>query len=260
MIINEAHVDLETPTGTMRTHTYEPAAPGSYPGVVLFSEIYQVTGPIQRVARWLAGHGYIVAAPEIYHELEELGSQFGYDDAGTEKGNAYKIQKAVSAYDSDARAVLDYLKGRPDCNGRLGSIGICIGGHLSLRCSFNPDVLAAVCFYATDVHKGSLGKGGDDSLARFGEIKGETMMIWGRQDRHVPVEGRQKIYNGFVEAGVNFTWHEFNARHAFIRDAGYRYNPTLQTICLEMVAEMFCRKLQLGEPTRTPGDNRPDPC
>jgi hypothetical protein len=54
----------------------------------------------------------------------------------------------------------------------------------------NPDVLAGVCFYATDIHKGSLGKGGDDTLERMGELKSEMLMIWGRQDPHVPTEGR----------------------------------------------------------------------
>ena len=58
----------------------------------------------------------------------------------------------------------------------------------------NPGVLAAACFYATDIHKRSLGKGmHDDSLDRAGEIKGEILHIWGRQDPHVPLEGRNLI-------------------------------------------------------------------
>ena len=86
-------------------------------------------------------------------------------------------------YDSDARAALDYLKSRDDSTGRLGVMGICIGGHLAFRAAMNPDVLAAACFYATDIHKGSLGKGmKDNSLERAAEIKGELLHIWGRQD------------------------------------------------------------------------------
>ena len=72
--------------------------------------------------------------------------------------------------------------------------------------------------HATDIHKVSFGKGGDDSLARAGEIKGEMLMIWGRQDPHVPAEGRAKIHARMAEVGVDYTWHEFNGQHAFIRD------------------------------------------
>ena len=56
MILQEdPSVDLETPTGPMRTYVYRPVAPGRYPGLVFFSEIFQRTGPIKRTAALLAG-------------------------------------------------------------------------------------------------------------------------------------------------------------------------------------------------------------
>ena len=248
VLITEDFTDLATPTGPMRTYLFQPAAPGRYPGIVLFSEIYQVTGPIQRVARAVAGQGYIVGAPEVYHEFEPLGTPFAYNKEDTDKGNRYKIDKEVAAYDSDARAVLDYLKSLPECTGKLGSMGICMGGHLSFRAAMNPDVQAGVCFYATDIHSRSLGKGKNaNSLDRVGEIIGEMLMIWGRQDPHVPRQGRELIYKTMSDAEVDFTWHEFNAQHAFIRDEGYRYNPPLAQICYAMVFELFQRQLRLGE-------------
>ncbi len=112
MILQEqTAVDLATPTGPMRTYMFRPAAKGKYPAVVLFSEIFQATGPIRRFAAFIAGHGYIVAVPEVYHELEPAGTVLAYDQAGSDKGNADKYAKAVSSYDSDARALLDYLRG-----------------------------------------------------------------------------------------------------------------------------------------------------
>lgn len=249
MIIVESYVDIETPTGTMRTFIFKPAAQGTWPGVVFFSEIYQVTGPIARTARWLAGNGFLVAVPEVYHEFEPLGSPFDYDTEGTDKGNRYKIEKDLPAFDSDARAVLDWLGTQDDCNGRFGCLGICMGGHLSFRCAMQPDVLAGACLYATDIHKGSLGKGmADDSLARIPEIKGELAMVWGRQDRHVPRDGRRLIYDRLADADVYFSWYEFNARHAFVRDEGYRYDPALTRVVEDLILEVFRRRLQLGEP------------
>jgi carboxymethylenebutenolidase len=66
---------------------------------------------------------------------------------------------------------------------------------------------------------------------RTGEIKGELCMFWGRQDPHVPTEGRCMVYNALVDNGVNFTWHEFNGQHAFLREEGHRYVPELARIC-----------------------------
>src|SRR5580692_679770 len=133
MTIIDEHVDLPTPSGPMRTHIVRPAAQGKYPAIVFYSEIFQVTGPIRRTAAMLAGQGYIVAVPEVYHEFESAGTVLAYDQAGSDRGNQWKTTKELASYDSDARAVLDHLKSRPDCTGQLGAMGICIGGHLAFR-------------------------------------------------------------------------------------------------------------------------------
>lgn len=248
MTLQEAtHLDLATPTGPMRTHLFEPAAPGRYPGLLLYSEIFQVTAPIRRTAAFLAGHGFIVAVPEIYHEYEPAGTVLAYDQAGADRGNALKTTKTVLAYDTDARSVLEHLAAHPRCTGKLGVMGICIGGHLAFRAAMNPSVLAAACFYATDIHKRGLGHGmNDDSLDRISAIKGELLMIWGRQDPHVPAEGRAKIYAALAAAGANFTWHEYNGAHAFLRDEGYRYDPELAHQTLGMAVQLFRRQLTIG--------------
>ena len=249
MIIQEhEHVDLATPSGPMRTYLFRPTAPGRYPGIVFFSEIFQVTAPIRRTAAFLAGHGYVVAVPEVYHELEPAGAVLAYDAPGAERGNAHKTAKDVASYDHDARAVIAHLQSRPDCTGKIGAIGICLGGHLSFRCAMNPEILAAACFYATDIHKRSLGKGmNDNSLDRIPEIKGELLMIFGRQDPHIPAEGRRTLYDALATAQTNFTWHEFNGQHAFMRDEGPRYDPALARICYDLTLELFHRRLFEGD-------------
>ena len=247
IIINDEYVTLDTPTGPMRTHIVRPAAPGSYPGVVFYSEIFQITAPIRRTAALLAGHGYIVAMPEIYHEFEPAGTILAYDQAGSDRGNELKTAKTIAAYDADARAVLDHLKSRPDCTGHLGAMGICIGGHLAFRAAFNPDVLGTVCFYATDIHKGGLGLGmNDDSLARAAEIKGELLMVWGRQDPHIPTEGRMMVLARLNEVGTRLNWHEVNGAHAFLRDEGIRYDPDLARSMFGLALDLFHRTIAVG--------------
>jgi carboxymethylenebutenolidase len=249
LLVEDPFADVPTPTGPMRTYLYRPVpaqgtkGPEKFPGVILYSEIFQRTAPIHRTAAMLAGNGFLVAVPEIFHEYEPAGTVLAYDKPGTDRGNELKVTKPVAAHDTDARALLDHLKASPHCSGKLGVMGICIGGHLAFRAAMQPDVRATACFYATDIHKGSLGKGGDDSLARAGDIQGELMMVWGRQDPHVPDEGRALIQKRLVEAGVVFTWHEHNAQHAFLRDEGHRYDPQLALLSYRQVIELFRRIL-----------------
>lgn len=52
----------------------------------------QVTGPVARFARQIAGQGYIVAAPSSYHDF--TGPEpLAYDNLDTDRGNKYKIEK-----------------------------------------------------------------------------------------------------------------------------------------------------------------------
>ena len=247
--------DIETPTGPMRTNIFRPAAAGRYPGIVLYSEIFQVTGPIRRTAAMLAGHGFVVGVPEIFHEYEPAGTVLGYDSAGADRGNWCKTDKPLAAYEADLAALREFLKSHPNSTGRLGSMGICIGGHLNFRNCFSPDIRAGVSFYATDIHKldshvRGLGKGmADDSLerARRGDIRGELLMVWGRQDPHVPFEGRMQIRRALEEGGINHETVEVNGAHAFLRDEGPRYNPALARQCYGLAIELFQRRLGEGD-------------
>jgi carboxymethylenebutenolidase len=252
MIVTEEFVELATPFGPMRTHITRPVAPGRYPGLVFWTEIFQVTGPIRRMAAMFAGHGYIVAVPEVYHEFEAPGTVLAYDQAGSDRGNLLKYSKELASYDADARAALDHLAARPDSTGKLGALGICLGGHLAFRTAMQPDVSGAVCFYATDIAQGTLGRGkSDDSLARAAAIKGELLMIWGRQDPHIPLDDRRKILARLDELGVKqglrYSWHEVNGAHAFMRDEGPRYDPELALQLYSVALDFLHRRLGQGD-------------
>jgi carboxymethylenebutenolidase len=162
MIVHTETADLDTPTGVMRTHVYapRPAASGKrWPGVVLYPEIFQQTAPIARLSVQVASQGYVVMAPEIYHEHEPPGTVLAYDDAGRDKGMAYKLATPLTTFDADAGVVTRALREHPSCSGRIGAIGFCIGGHLALRAALRPDVLACASFYPTDLHTRALGAG-----------------------------------------------------------------------------------------------------
>lgn len=212
-----------------------------------------MTGPVARFARQIASHGYIVAAPSSYHEF--ISSEpLPYDGPGTDKGNELKITKTVAGYDEDATLSIDALLDMPTCTGRIGTTGMCLGGHLALRCAMDRRVAAGVCYFATDIHSRTLGKGkNDDSLERCGEIKGELVMIHGKLDNHVPPEGRDLIRKTLHDKGVCFSWYEPAwAQHAFIRDelSKGRYDPVLAGICFQMLLDCFDRNLKtdLGPP------------
>ncbi|XZG70228.1 dienelactone hydrolase family protein [Chitinibacteraceae bacterium HSL-7] len=245
MIIESSFVDLDTPTGVMRTYVHKPKTKSPVPAVLFYSEIFQQTGPIERFARFLAGHGFAVLVPEVFHELNPIGTVLAYDDAGRDKGNADKSAKTVEHYDSDNRAMIEWLGQQDWYSGALGAAGVCIGGHLAFRAALQPEVAAASCFYATDLHTNTIpNTAGQHSMERAQEIKGELLMIWGKQDPHIPPTARAGLYTRFAELGLDYTWHEFNGQHAFMRDEGDRFDAELQRLGLELTLALFNRTLR----------------
>lgn len=257
----------------MRIFVFHPTIPqypnARFPGIVLFSEIYQVTGPVARFARQIAGQGYIVAAPSSYHDFTGPEA-LAYDVPGTDQGNEWKVKKTLQSYDEDSYKTVDYLLTLPTCSGRIGATGMCLGGHLALRASLDPRISACVAYFATDVHSRTLGphSGADTSaqgpensnhtIDKLGEIKGEVAMIFGIKDTHVPDPGRDLIRQKLRSAGVVFSFYEFAwAQHAFIRDelSKGRYDPAITKVCFEVLLELFGRvlKTDLG-----PRDGKPE--
>lgn len=247
MNIQSYHIDFPTPSGIMRTYVHRPVGDGTYPAILLYSEIFQQTGPIARSARLMAGHGYAVLVPEVFHELNPLGTVLAYDDAGRDKGNADKSAKSVEAYDRDNAAMIAWLHEAPQqawCNGLIGAMGFCLGGHLAFRAALQPQVKATACFYATDLHTQVIpNQPGQHSMERLADLTGEVMLVWGKNDPHIPVAGRAQVYRQLNDSSVNFTWHEFHGSHAFMRDEGERYDPQLSMLCYQLALDLFRRDL-----------------
>ncbi|KAL9596873.1 MAG: hypothetical protein Q9219_005499 [cf. Caloplaca sp. 3 TL-2023] len=182
MLIEESYRDVPTKAdgnGTMR-------AAGVTPVFCRFPEersvdAIKVTGPVARLARQIAGHGFIVAAPSSYHEF--IGPEpLPYDGPGTDEGNKYKFRKdpnkvtfatqKVAAYDEDAALSVSTLLDLPTCNGKVGATGMCLG-------------------MMTAIH-----------------LRSRDKVIHGKMDGHVPPEGRDLIRKTLHDKGVCFSFHE----------------------------------------------------
>ena len=243
MILTNDYVDIPVDRSAMRTFVAAPKQEGKFPGILLYSDIFQLTPSTLRCCTRLAGYGFVVAAPEIYHRIEPAGIPIPFDDEGRTRGLADAAATTVTEFDADCRAALDYLNQHPGVDaGKLGATGFCIGGHLAFRAALQPDVLATVCFYGTGIHNGKLGKDENaGSLERASQIRGELLLIFGALDPHVPEEGRSRIQSELVRAGAKFTMGLYPSEHAFMRDEGPRYDPEATDLAWSEMIEFFRR-------------------
>ncbi|MFO0954484.1 MAG: dienelactone hydrolase family protein [Isosphaeraceae bacterium] len=241
MRITTESVDLTLDESPLRMLVARPKEEGTYPGVLFYSDIFQLTPTMARATARLAGYGFVVAAPEIYHRIEPPGTAIPFDDEGRTRGLDDAAKTAVAEFDATAAAVIKYLGDHPAVDpARRFAAGFCIGGHLAFRAALHPDVKATACFYPTGVHNGKLGRDADaGSLARAGEIRGRLLLVFGTLDPHVPPEARAAIDAGLKAAGTNVETKLYPGEHAFMRDEGPRYDPEITDLAWADMIALF---------------------
>lgn len=245
MQIKTEYVDITVADSPLRMYVAAPADEQQYPGILYYSDIFQLTAPMIRACNRLAGYGFVVAAPEIYHRIEPPGTVLSFEGEGRTRALEGPTKTPVAHFDEDCRAVLDYLKQHPRvAENKLGVGGFCIGGHLAFRAAMQPDVQATVCFYGTGIHHGKLGQDADaGSLQRAADIHGELLMVFGTIDPHVPEEGRATIAQALQQTAVKHTTLLYHADHTFMRDEGYRHDAEATDQAFGEMIRLFRRVL-----------------
>ncbi|MFC7274603.1 dienelactone hydrolase family protein [Paractinoplanes rhizophilus] len=232
--------DDVTVAGDIRTRVIRPAGDGAWPGLLLYTDIFQLTESTLRTARRFAAAGFVVAVPEIYPHGELAGVALEFDDAGKAAGLAGAAATPTATFDADRGAVLGHLAARDDVTA-LFVTGFCIGGHLAFRAAFDPRVAATVCFYPTGLQNGALGADVADSLSRAADVTGRLMVVFGSRDPHVPAEARSQIVSALYAAGLDdVELHIYRGgEHAFMRDVGARHDPALTDLAIAEAVSFF---------------------
>src|SRR5687768_15369018 len=171
MKVRTDEVQIPASGHEIRSVVIRPAGDGRWPGVLLYTDIFQLTESTLRSARRLASAGFVVCVPEIYPRGELAGVALEFDDAGKQAGLAGAAGTTTAEFDADRVAVLDFMAERADISTLLAT-GFCIGGHLAFRAAFDPRIAATVCFYPTGLHNGALGADDAGSLARAADVHG----------------------------------------------------------------------------------------
>lgn len=114
-------------------------ASGSGPAVVVIQEWWGLVPHITAIADRFARAGFVALAPDLYHGL-----------SATEPDEAGKLLMglAMDQAAKDIAGAAAHLAGRPEVAGRIGAVGFCMGGSLSLwSATVSEHIVATANFY-----------------------------------------------------------------------------------------------------------------
>ena len=207
-------ITIDGPDGSFGAYLAVPASTPA-PGLVVAQEIFGVNQVMRDICDWLAGEGYAACCPDIFWRIEP-GIQIT-DQTEAEWQRAFElfglfdVDKGVE----DLKTTLAHLRGRPECTGKAGSIGYCLGGKLAFLMATRTDADCNVSYY---------GVGLDELLGEAGNISKPLLMHVASQDQFVPPEAQEKIKTGLA-GHSQVALHVYEGRdHAFARVGGEHYD------------------------------------
>jgi carboxymethylenebutenolidase len=230
--------------GSMGGYLARPSGAGSYPGVLVFMEIFGINSHIREVTERVAAEGYVALAPDFFHRTGP-GAEYGYDDVGFAKG--FELLNALAADEmiADSQAALAALRARDDVLGdRIGCMGFCIGGHMAYLTACETDVKAAASFYGGGIAAKQGPGGAPSTLGRTSKITGKVLCLFGGQDAFIPQDQADAVAEALARNGVRHEVARYaDADHGFFCDQRGAYNETAATDAWKRVRQLFSEEL-----------------
>ncbi|HLM58881.1 MAG TPA: dienelactone hydrolase family protein [Pyrinomonadaceae bacterium] len=194
-------VEFESNGGTAGGYLSTPEG-GRGPGVIVIQEWWGLVEHIKDVCDRFAREGFTALAPDLYHGKATRSP----DEAG-------KLMMAlnVGQAEKDLRGAVRYLLSHEAVEGeRVGSVGFCMGGVLSLfAASKNSQVGACVVFYG--IHP----KVEPD----FDALRAPVLGLYAERDQMVPPEAVRALEEKLRAHGKQAEMHVYpGADHAFFND------------------------------------------
>ena len=244
MEITTERANVTVDTQTMGAYLARPSAPGTYPAVLVFMEIFGVNSHIRAVTERVAAEGYVALAPDFFHRTGP-GVEYGYDETGINEGIKLLNQLQADEMIADARASLSFLKRKNYVQGdRIGAIGFCVGGHMTYLTACETDVRAAASFYGGGIAGPQGFGGGPSTLSRTGKIGGKIVCLFGEKDAAIPLDQVDAIR---AELNTHNIAHEVvvypGAEHGFFCDQRGSYNTDAAADAWERVTALFAAEL-----------------
>ena len=190
-------------TPDVRAYVTRPQGDGPFPTVIMIHEFYGVNERLISKAGLLAEEGYLVIVPDTFR---------GSTTAWIPRAIYQVINTKQEDVNADLDSVYAWLESQPDVDiNRVGIVGFCYGGRVSLLYSLhNPNMAATVIFYGSSETNPEILK----------NLSGPVLGIFGGADASIPLEEVTALENGLEQAEIPHQISIYEGQpHAFLVDA-----------------------------------------
>lgn len=222
--IESGNVDVALPGGTMRAYVVTPkAGPARRGSVIVIHENRGLNPHIRDVTRRVALAGFTAVGVDMLYPQ-------GGTPADEDKAREMFQRVDLGASARDLAALVEWIKARPDSNGKVGVVGFCWGGAMAnLLATASPSLAAAVPFY-----------GVAPPAADVAKIRAKLLVHYAGNDPRVNAT-KAPYEEALKAANVDYRMYVYDgAEHSFNNDtAGARYNEAAAKLAWERTIAFF---------------------
>ena len=185
------------------------------PAIIVIQEIFGVNQNVKSICENLAQAGYLAIAPDLFWRQEKGVVLDDLQENDMKKAFALFGGFDVALGIADLKSTLETVRNDPQCNGRVGTMGYCLGGKLAYLMATQSDADCNVSYY---------GVGIQDLLAEAGAIQNPLLMHIAEKDKFVPLEAQKKILDVLNDHEYVDLFVYPDVEHAFARINGQHYD------------------------------------
>ncbi|HEX3970742.1 MAG TPA: dienelactone hydrolase family protein [Stellaceae bacterium] len=131
-----------------------PSRAGRRPGIVMMQQIFGVNAEMRSFTDFYAAKGYVAICPDLFWRMEP-GVQINHP---VPKEQIAKALDLANRFDTahaiaDLKATVSFLRGHSACNGKVGTIGYCLGGRLAYQMATQADTEANIGYFGVAIEK-----------------------------------------------------------------------------------------------------------
>ena len=234
-------IDVETPDGSFKAYVALPSAasaprsaPRSAPSVVVLQEIFGVNADLRQTCDELAAKGYIALSPDLFWRMKPGLDITDQTEAEWKQGfdfyTAFDIEKGIA----DIGATIRAARALEGASGKIGLMGYCLGGLLTLITASRTHVDAAVAYY------------GGNSELHLSEVKtlaSPLMFHVGENDEYISQAAQRSIQSALADRADVQMFIYPGAKHAFARHQGVNFNADAAALANRRTDEFFVARL-----------------
>jgi carboxymethylenebutenolidase len=202
--------------------------------VVLIQEIFGVNQAMRDTAAWVGDLGFIAVCPDLFWRIEP-GIDIT-DKSDAEWKRAFELFQAFDQVKGieDLKATVAAARTLPGANGKVATMGFCLGGRLAFLMAEQSDADVNISYY---------GVGLDGLLDDLGKITRPLVVHIADKDEYFPAEGRAKVVAATKGHPHVASYVYPDADHAFARVNGIHWDGRSATIANGRSAEALVAAL-----------------